>query len=162
MKMNPVLLRAILASLPLLGLAGSAQRGLAYGAAGGGLLLALTLIFLGIRSALPPSVRRLSFFLLLFVTTVILGEIFSLSLFLVVSLSFLVLPELFRKPGDWKRITAKTLGTGLFFSAFLTGHGLLADFSRLTGGVDLFRLPTASFLLAGLVLSFFPLQRKTR
>ena len=154
--------RALLASLPLLGLVGSAGNGLAYGALGGSLLLAATVIFLGIRSVLPRGVHRLSFFLLLFVTTVILAEIFSLSLLLGVCLSFLALPDLFTKYGNWKRIAMKTIGASFFFWAFLTGQGILTDFARLTGSVGFFQFPTGSFLLAGLVFSLFPRERAAR
>ncbi len=160
--MNQIFLRAFLASLPLLGLVRSAGGGLAYGAVGGSLLLAATVIFLGIRSALPPAVHRISFFLLLFVMTVILGEIFSLSALLGVGLSFLALPDLFRKRGNWKRTTMKTLGAGFFFWAFLTGQGIVTDFARLTGSVGFFQLPAGSFLLAGLIFGFLPLQRIPR
>lgn len=160
--MNPIFLRALLAALPVLGLSVGAGKGLAYGAVGGGLLLGVTLLFLGIRSAFPPPVRRLSFFLLLFVTTVIAGNIFSLSALLAVSLCFLTLPDVFREKGDGRRVMGKALGASFSFWVILTGYGIFTEFLALNGSLGLFQLPTGGFFLAGLVLSLFPKKRGAR
>jgi len=76
---NSLLLRTVLAALPLLGLSLQARAGFAYGVLCAFLLLLATLIFLTVRVIIPETVHRISFMLLLLVFGVIAAEMSRLS-----------------------------------------------------------------------------------
>lgn len=156
--MNPLLLRALLAALPLLGLASKPWPGVVYGAFGFGIFLVATLIFLGIHFAIPQTLHRLSFFLLLLVFGVIGSELFSVSPLLLAGLFFLPLPELFRRRKKWDPILRKTLLVGFSFGVILAGHGILTNLLGVGGRVPLFQLPAGSYLILGLALAFLKIR----
>lgn len=152
--MNSLLLRALLASLPVLGLALDPQSGLLCGTSVLLALLLATLIFLTLHPLLPRVLHRLSFFLLLWVLGVVGIEFFSIPPLLLVSLTLLPLPDLFREPKKRKRIWEKTLFTGLYFWAFLVGHALVTGLLGRGMGIPLFHEPAGSYFLLGLAVTF--------
>ena len=144
--------RALLASLPLLGFTLRAKSGLLYGTVVSSVLLSGTLIFIAIQAALPNTLHRLSFLLLLLVLGVIGAELFSLSPLLLVSLLGL-LPTQFSPRGEnWDRRTGKTLAACFFFWALLAGHGILSELLGLHWGIGFFQFPGGSYFLFGLLL----------
>jgi hypothetical protein len=151
--MNPLLLRALLAALPVLGVTLKMRDGFLYGTVGAGIFLLAALIFLAIKFALPAAVHRLSLFLLLLVLGVIGMKVFSLSGIFLASLLLLPLPELFRRRGRLERVGGKVLLAGFCFWALLTAHGALSHLLGLKLGLGLFQMPAGSYLLAG----FLPL-----
>jgi hypothetical protein len=150
-KMNPLFLRALMASLPLLGLTLGVEMGLLYGAVTVAVLVSALGIFLAIQGAIPRIVHPLSFFLILFVGGVLAGELFSVSVLFLVSLCLLVLPDFFRP----LRLVSKTLFVGFSFWSFLMWHALLSDLLGRGVGIRLFQLPAGSYLLMGFVTLFF-------
>lgn len=155
-RLNQGLLRAILASLALLGLTLNSRAGLLYGSLGFWVLLASTLIFLACRRVLPKRAHRIAFFLLLLFFGVIGTELSSLSPLLLVSVCVLASPDLFRPGKKGGRIVHKTLSTSFLFWMILSGHGILTEFLGQKIALPFFQLPCGSYFLAGLILAFLP------
>lgn len=156
---NPLLGRALLAALPLLGLTLQARSGFIYGALGGGTLLLATTIFLAVHFAIPEALHRLSYFLLFLIPGVIGAELFSRGApaavpLLWVSLSILSPPDLFRVRKKGRRILKKTLFVSLAFWGLLTAHGVLSDVLGQRAGILFFQQPGGSYFLLGLAVMF--------
>ena len=153
-KVNPIFLRALLATLPLLGLTLSVKSGFLYAAVVTTLFLLTALIFLTIRPVLPKILQRLSCFLLVWVLGVIGAQLFSLSPLALVSLSILPPPEFFRRLKNWNRLTEKIFLLAFSFGALLAGHGIFAGLLGREMGLGLFQFPAGSYFFMGLVLPF--------
>lgn len=152
--MNPLLLQSLLALLPLFGLKLGALRTLCQGVLGGGLLVFTTMVFLVIRKTLPRPLHRLSFFLLLLVDGMMIGEIFSLSLLWIPSLFLLTPPDLFRRRTRAREVVDQTLALALSFAALSAGGGILTGILGNRWGVNYF--------LGGLLLAFFQGRQKIK
>lgn len=161
--MNRLILRAILAALPVLGFACQSRSGFVYGVVGAGFLLAATFIFFLVRTLLPRTVERLGFLLLLLLLVTTAAKIFSVSFLLLVSLLLLTPPELFQKRRRWTEAAKTTIWTSFIFLILLAAHGLAAELS-LRAGIQFFQHPAGSYFLAGLTLAGFsnPLQSRSR
>lgn len=159
---NQGFLRAILASLPLLGLALDSRSGLLYGSVGFWALLASTLIFLGLRSALPETTHRTALFLLFLFFGVIGIELCSLSPLLLASLPILAAPDLFRPAKQSGRVVRKTLFNSFLFWVILSGHGIFTEFLGQRAALPFFQLPGGSYFLAGLTLALIPKPKRGR
>ena len=160
--MNPLLLRAVLAALLLLGSALDSTSGLVYGTVGAGIFLLAVFLFLLLRLVLPRVVHRLSFFLLLLGLTVLTERVFALSFLLIASLVILSPPGLFQKQKRWEEITRKSILTVLAFAVFLGIHGFLAEALGSKAGIGFFNHPAGGYFLAGLVLAIFPRQGNSK
>ena len=160
--MNPLVLRAILAALPLLGFARRIQNGFVYGIVGAGFFIAAIFTFLLIRTFLPRTAERLSFLLLLLVLAMAAEKFFSVSLFMFASLLLLAPPELFQKRKHWKGVARNAIWTSFVFSIFLTAHGFFSEWLGLGAGIKFFQHPAGSYFLAGLVLAGFPQSRSKK
>ena len=152
--MNPILLRALLAALPLLGVTLGAKSGFVYGWVGASIFILTTSIFFMLRPALPRLAHRLSFLLLLLVLGVIGQELLSLSPLLLASLLFLPSPEFLHLPGRIGEMAKKMFLTGFSFWGFLAGHGILSGLLGSGAGIRFFQLPAGSYFLLVLVLVF--------
>lgn len=149
-SVNSLLLRTVLASLPLLGLSLQARAGFAYGVLCAFLLLLATLIFLAVRAIIPETVHRISFMLLLLVFGVIAAETSRLSPLFLPGLFLLPYPENFRRGLPWPRVLGKAVAAGLSLWALLTTHGVFSQVLGLGWGIRFFQLPAGSYLLLGL------------
>lgn len=152
--MNLALLRALLAAIPLFSLTLHAKNGFVYGIVGAAVLVLAVLIFFAVHAALPETVHRLSLTLLIVVLGVIAKEILSLSSLLLVSLSILPLPDVFRRRKKWRQVISKTFFSGFIFLALLASHGLLSEILGRRLEWNLFRLPAGSYLITGFALIF--------
>lgn len=152
--MNPLLVRALLAAIPLLGLTRSIQSAVLYVAVVTALFLLTALIFFTIRPVLPEILQRLSCFLIVGVLGVIGVRFFSLSPLALVSLSILPPPEFFRRRKNWSRLTGKIFLLAFSFGALLAGHGIFSGLLGREMGGRLFQLPAGSYFFLGLVLPF--------
>ena len=160
--MNFLLLRAVLAALPLLGLAFDTTASLVYGTVGSGIFLLALFVFLLLRRPLPRIIQRLSFLLLLLGFTVLAARILPLSFLLFASLVLLTPPDLFQKQKHWQPVARKSILTLLIFTAFLAIHGFFVEELGLKMGVGFFEHPAGGYFLAGLVLAIFPVRRNDR
>lgn len=159
--MNPTLLRALLAGLPLLGLALDLRSGILYGGAGLLILFVTSLCFFALRPMVPERFYRLSFLIPLFLLG--LGGIGFLketmgypALLLPASLTLLTPPDFFRKQRSWKRLMRKNLLSGFYFWIFLAGHGALSEALREGLGLHFAGHPAGSFFLLGMAMIFLP------
>ena len=157
--MNLLILRVLLAALPLLGLALEARSGLIYGGLAAGIFLLTATIFLLIRPALPRTVQRLVYFLVLLALTILAGRIHSVSFLIFVSLLLLSPPELFQKRRRRNGILRAAVLSSLAFFIFLSLHGLLAQGLGLGGRMRFFQHPAGSYFLGGLTLMIFSTGR---
>ena len=144
--MNFLLLRAVLAALPLLGLAFDTTASLVYGTVGSGIFLLALFVFL----------------LLLLGFTALTARILPLSFLLFASLVLLTPPDLFQKQKHWQPVARKSILTLLIFTAFLAIHGFFVEELGLKMGVGFFEHPAGGYFLAGLVLAIFPVRRSDR
>ena len=151
--MKPILQRALLATLPVLGLGLGTRDGLLHAAVSAGTLLVAGGIFLAIRGFLPRAVHRLSFFLMLLALAVVFEEISPVSFLVVVSSVLLVPAEIFQNGVRGRKISITTGLACLWFVFFVAGHGLLTELLRDRAGVGLFGIPAGSYLLLGFVLA---------
>ena len=147
--MNQTLLRALLATLPLLGLSLEAKASILFGGLGAGILILAVLFFLLFHMALPLTLHRLSFLLLLLFVGLLGNKFFSLPFIFVVSLCVLAPPDLFRAKKLWSRIAMKTLLTGALFWGLLAALGCFSGF-------QFFKNPAGSYFLLGAALVFVP------
>jgi|GEM_PF-2466898 len=160
--LNQGLLRAVLASLALFGLALDSRAGFFYGSVGFWALLASTLVFLSVRPILPGTIHRTAFFLLLLFFGVIGAELTSLSPLLLAGLCILAPPDLFRPGKNKGRVVRKTLFTSFIFWMILSGHGIVTEFFGKKAALPFFQLPAGSYFLAGLALALLPKTKRVR
>ena len=165
--MNPLLLRALLASLPILGFVLDSRSGFLYGVAGFGILLVSTIIFLGLHRLIPKNVQQLFFFMILLASGMagrrfLFGSQDGAASFLLVSFCVLALPDLFRNSKKARPILRKTIWVGFFFWIFLTVQGALSEIFAKRLGILFFQLPSGNYLFAGLALACFSQKRKKK
>ena len=148
-----MILRAILAALPVLGFARQASSGFVYGVAGAGFFLLAVSLFLLIQPFLPRTLSRLFFLIFLLIFAAASQKIFSVSFLLLASFLLLSPPELFQKRKHRVEIARKVIWSSFIFFAFLSVHGALAEGLGVGWGIRFFQHPEGSYLLAGLVLT---------
>ena len=151
--MSSLILRAVLASLPVLSLARRSETGILYGISGAGILMLASAIFFLVRNFLPRTAERVGFLLLLLALAVTAEKILQVSLLFLVSLIILSPPELFQKRKAWKAAAKKIIWSSLFYLAFLFFHGISSEALGLRAGIRFFQHPAGSYFLAGLALS---------
>ena len=162
--MNPVLLRALLAALPLLGVTLEWENGFVYGGMVVGILFLSALIFSSLSFVIPQPLYRISFLLPLILGAagieIILGGRGSPAPLLLASVCLLTNPDLFRNQKNWTRVAKKTFLASLYFWMLVTGHGILCDLLGSGMGIRFFQIPAGSFLLIGMALALIPKQRR--
>jgi hypothetical protein len=154
--MNQTVLRALLATLPLLGLSLEAKASFLFGGLGAGILVLAVLVFLLFHVALPLTLHRLSFLLLLLFIGLLGNKLFSLPFIFVASLCVLAPPDLFRAKKLWSRIATKTLLTGALFWGLLATLGCFSDWGSQALGFQFLKNPAGSYFLLGAALVFVP------
>ena len=158
--MNPYLLQAVLAGLPLLGWVLDAKSGVLWGGTGVLIFMASTCLFFILRPILPERFYRLSFFLLLFFVGSSAIE-FSKHLLgnsafiLPASLCVLTPPDFFRKQRRPRLLAKKNLIRGFYFWVLLAGHGVLSEGAKQLG-IHFAAHPAGSFFLLGLAMVLLP------
>ena len=158
--MSPFILRAVLASLPVLSLARKSETGLLYGIAGAGVLILSGSVFFLVRHLLPRTAERVSFILLLLTFALAAEKILQVSVLFLVSLLILSPPELFQKRNAWKGAAKKIIWSALFYLAFLSFHGVLSEALGLGAGIRFFQHPAGSYFLSGLAACCANLRKR--
>ncbi len=151
--MSSLILRAVLAALPVLSLAERTKSGLLYGIAGAGILILAGLVFFLVRNLLPRTAERISFLLILSALALAAEKIFQISFLFLAGLLILSPPELFQKRNVWEGAAKKIIWSSFFYLIFLSVHGALAEALGLRAGIRFFQHPAGSYFLAGLALS---------
>ena len=158
--MNPYLLQAVLAGLPLLGWVRDAKSGVLWGGMGVIIFMASTHLFFILRPILPERFFRFGFFLLL----ILIGasgieflkqELGVAAFILPASLCVLTPPDFFRRQRSSKLLAKKNLIRGFYFWALLAGHGILSEWVRHLG-IHFAAHPAGSFFLLGLAMALLP------
>lgn len=154
--MNPLFLRAFLAALTVLDLAPGLGSALLTGAVVLLFLFAASLIFFVVRRALPKSVHRLSFLLLVLVLVLETGRASFAGTGghearIIFPLLLLLPPEFFNPLRKWNSTARHLFFSGFFFWALLGVHGLAAEFLAFDGRFEYFRVPAGSYFLLGLL-----------
>jgi len=153
---NPLLLRAFLAALTVLDLALDPGSALLTAAAVLFFLFAAAPIFFVVRPALPESVRRLSFLLLVLVLVLVAGRVSFAGIWghearIIFPLLLLLPPEFFRPRRNWDPAAKHLFFSAAAFGALLVLHGLAAGFLSFGGRFEYFRVPAGSYFLLGLL-----------
>jgi len=159
MNLNPILVRALLAGLPLLGLVANLRSGVLYGGIGLLTLLVTSLCFFALRLVVPERFYPLSFLTPLFLLggsgiLFLQGTVGNSAFLLPASLTLLTPPDFFRKQRSWKRLLGKNLLSGFYFWIFLAGHGALSEALREGLGLHFAGHPAGSFFLLGMAMIF--------
>jgi hypothetical protein len=154
--MNQILLRVLLAALPLLGLALDPGNALFFGGAATGIFMAAIVIFFLIHCLIPESLARVSFLLILLCLVILGTSLFNLPFAYAGSLCVLTPVDLFRARRDWLRISTKGLWAGFGFFTVLTAQGLFAEGIGSLTGFQFFSSPAGSYFLVGLGLALAP------
>lgn len=162
--MSPLLLRALLAALPLLGVTLEWESGFVDGAMIVAILFLSVLIFRGLSSVIPQSLYRICFLLLLILSAtafrIFFGGLDRSTPLLLASLFLLVPPDLFRNPNKgWTRAARKTFLTSLYFWILVAGHAVFCDLLGSGMGIRFFQSPAGSYFLMGTALAVFPKTR---
>lgn len=158
---NPYLLQAVLASLPLLGWVLDLKSGVLWGGMGVLILMACTYLFFFLRLLVPERSYRLSFFLLLFLIGVAGAELLKQELgnpafILPVSLCVLTPPDFFRNKRSSGLLAKKNLIRGFYLWILLAGHGALSEWGLKGLGVHFAAHPAGSFFFLGLAMVLLP------
>ena len=151
--MSSLILRAVLAALPVLSLAQRTESGLLYGIAGAGILILAGLVFFLVRNLLPRTAERIGFLLILLTLALAAEKILQISFLFLASHLILSPPELFQKRNAWESTAKKIIWSSFFYLIFLSFHGVLVEALGLRAGIQFFQHPAGSYFLAGLALS---------
>ena len=154
--MNPLLLRAFLAVLPVLDRALDLRSALVLGLAVLCPLFAASLVFFTARPALPASLHRLGFFLLALVLILGVGRAPFTGLWgqegrIFLPLLILLPPEFFSPRRNWNPVAKHLFFSAFVFWGLLALHGMAAGFPAFSGRFEYFRLPAGSYFLLGLL-----------
>lgn len=159
--MNPYLVQAILAALPLLGFVLDFKNGMLWGGAGLTIFVACTYLFFILRLLLPERFYRIGFFLLLIllgsaVTQFLKSELGTYAFLLPVSLCVLTPVDFFRKRRRSKLLAKKNWLRGFYFWGLLVGYGALSEWLLRGLGIHVAAHPAGSFFLLGLAMVLLP------
>lgn len=160
--MNALFLRALLASLPVLGFALQMENGFIYAVVGSAVFLLAGSGFFLIQAVLHRPIERLGYFFLLLVFVVIAEKFFSVSILLLTSVLILSPPDLFKKRRNKKPILVKIIFTSFFFFMILAFHGALAECLGMRAGILFFQHPSGSYFLAGLTLAVLSKTKESK
>lgn len=160
--MNPLFLRALLASLPVLGFALQMENGFIYGVLGSAVFLLSGLGFFLVEKILHRSIERIGFYLLLLALMVLAQRFFSVSLLLLVSTIILTPAGLFKKGKNKKPVLSRIIFSSFFFFVVLSFHGALTEWLGTKAGILFFQNPSGSYFLAGLSLTFLSKKKEPK